>query len=76
MPVMDAYETLRTQAAQRRDAAIKAARIEYRQAIRRISQLQHDLAGVVYQQTKPKPAKPKILVELISDVMPRDRTHA
>ncbi|MCI0379107.1 MAG: hypothetical protein L0215_15975 [Gemmataceae bacterium] len=68
---MDAYETLRKQAAQKRDALIKAARAEFRQSLRRIRELQLQLGGTAPKaiQTKPKP-----IIEMIADLAPRDRT--
>lgn len=67
---MDAYEQLKTQARQKRDAAVKRARVEYRDSLHRIDQLRATLGEDV---PKGKASRRKPTIELICDLMPRDR---
>jgi hypothetical protein len=67
---MDAYEALRYQAAQKRDAIIKAARAEFWRTIQAISALRYRL-----DRNTPNPAgpKPKALMALLCETIPHDR---
>jgi hypothetical protein len=67
---MDAYAALERQARKKRDAAISRARVEYRDTLQRI----HNLRDALGESVEPdKRAKPKAIIELIQDLMPRDR---
>lgn len=67
---MDAYSQLEKQARQKRDAAIARARVEYRDTLRRI----HNLRDALGESIEPaKRSKPKPIVALVQDLMPRDR---
>jgi hypothetical protein len=67
---MDAYESLRQQAAQKRDAVIKAARAEFWRTIQAISALRERI-----NRNAPKPTgpKPKPLMVLLQETIPNDR---
>ncbi|HEY2414667.1 MAG TPA: hypothetical protein VGI40_20650, partial [Pirellulaceae bacterium] len=67
---MDAYEQLRNQAAQKRDAAILLARKEYRNSLRRIDDLRNSLCGA---QPVRKRSHCRPLIELMIESLPRDR---
>lgn len=67
---MDAYAQLQKQARKKRDAAIQRARVEYRDTLQRIHNLR-DALGEAVEPTKR--LQPKPIVELICDLMPRDR---
>jgi hypothetical protein len=67
---MDAYSQLEKQARKKRDAAISRARVEYRDTLQRI----HNLRDALGESIEPqKRAKPKPIVELVQELMPRDR---
>jgi len=67
---MDAYAALEKQARKKRDAAIQRVRVEYRDTLQRI----HNLRDALGESVEPdKRAKPKPIVELVQELMPRDR---
>jgi hypothetical protein len=67
---MDVYDQLMTLARRRRDADLEQVRADYRLAVRKIGELQF-LLGNQPQAPKPKLSKP--LLEVICDMMPKDR---
>lgn len=68
---MDAYETLRRQAQDKRDAAIMAARKECRDSIRKINAISCRV-GQVTPKRRATPGQP--IIEMICDLIPQDRT--
>lgn len=68
---MDAYQLLRQQAAEKRDSIIRAARGEYRRALREIEALRR---GIDAEPLTPKLAGTnQAIMEKIRDLMPKDR---
>ncbi len=66
---MDAFQTFRKQAADKRDAIIRAARAEFREAKKRINALRIQLGA---SAKEPPPVKLRNLTSVIAEVMPRD----
>lgn len=64
---MDAYDTLRKQAVEKRDTAIVAARAEYRRSLQQIDDLCHSLGG---DAPKPSKSKAQPVLELICALIP------
>jgi hypothetical protein len=67
---MDAFEALRHQAAQKRDAIIKAARAEFWRTAQAITVLRYRLDRNTPKRSGPKP---KALMALLCETIPRDR---
>jgi hypothetical protein len=67
---MDAYEQLKSQARDKRDAAISRARTEYRDTLGRIDSLRSDLGEDVLAA---KPQRTKPIIELIVELIPRNK---
>jgi hypothetical protein len=67
---MDAYEQLKEQARKKRDAALKRIRANYQATVAKIDALRTDLDGYA-PAAKAKKAKP--ILEMVCDLMPRDR---
>jgi len=68
---MDAYETLRQQAAQKRDEIISAARTEYQHALWKLRELRRTLNG--QDPRAAMRAKRRPLIELTRELLPHDR---
>src|ERR1700690_830435 len=68
---MDAYETLRQQAAQKRDEIIAAARTEYQHALWKLRELRRTLNG--QDPRAAMRAKRRPLIELTRELLPHDR---
>ena len=68
---MHAIKVLRQRAADRRDKAIKAARDEFKKAIRLLDELE----GLVDPEPEPvrRKAGPRPIIDLIQESMPRDK---
>ena len=67
---MNAFKTIRERAAKKRDAAIKAAKLEYSETIQRIAELETRLNG----ERRPRPKAKTKLADLIYSVLPDDTT--
>jgi hypothetical protein len=68
---MDAFISLRQQAADKRDAAIRIARNEFRATLRQIEQLRFTLGDAV---PAPRDFGAKTIPNIVLDSIPRDRT--
>ena len=68
---MSPHEQLRKIAAENRDKAITAARIAYKQAIRRIEELESSISGGDGEVIGRRRDRP--VIQMICDLMPRDR---
>jgi hypothetical protein len=68
---MDPFKILRQQAATKRDAAVKAARAEYRNSCRLIDELAQSLPVKPATVRRRNGRQP--IIELIADVMPKDK---
>jgi len=68
---MDPYEQLRNEARQTRDKAYSRIRDQYRDSLRRIESLRAHLGGAPTAIGKPR--KGKSVVEMVCDLMPRDK---
>jgi len=71
---MDAIKILRQRAADKRDAAIKAARDEFKRAERLLDQLAESVGPEPPPVRTRGPNRPKPIIELVESVIPRDRT--
>jgi hypothetical protein len=68
---MDAFISLRQQAADKRDAAIKVARNEFRATLRQIEQLRFTLGDAI---PTPRDNGARTIPAIVLEVMPRDKT--
>jgi len=68
---MNPFSTLQKQAARKRDAVILRARNEYRDTCQRIANLRDTLGE---PGSPPKPEKLKPIIDLMQELIPRDRT--
>ena len=68
---MDAFQTLRRQAAEKRDSIIRAARAEFAEAKKRINALRSQLGA---SAEDPPPVKSRRIADLIAEVMPQGHT--
>lgn len=73
---MNAYDQLRQAARNKRDAAIREIRAEYRRELLAIQKLRVSLEGETVGKRGPKPSlgiKRRTIVSLVQEYMPRDR---
>lgn len=70
---MDAIKILRQRAADKRDAAVKAARDEFKRTARLIDQLAESVGPDPAPVRRRGPNRPKPIIELIEAVIPRDK---
>ena len=67
---MNAIKQLKQDAADKRDAAIRAAKLEYNETVQKIAELDARLKG----QARPRPTQKTKIADIIWSVLPGDRT--
>lgn len=71
----ESFKALRDVAAAKRDATIKAAKLEYNETIQKIAELESRLRGQRRPRPNARPGRPK-LADHVYDAMPDDRAFS